>query len=160
MKIGSTILPLCVCVVVICVLCQNVEGAKNDIKRISLSLPDMKIGEGDRISEFKATILNGSVVSVPRIPDGWFFRVDLPYQWKTVVTAGRIIGAAALTSDEVSYFKDFLIIEVDEDEEIAIDVEVSIERYQEGRTLKKWLHFDMKDLSMKGVVDAESRTGK
>ena len=134
---------------------QSAECGNKEIKRISLSVPDIKIGNKDRIVEFKATIVNGFVVSVPRIPPGWFFRINLPYQWKTNVVAGSIIGVADLLSDKADYFNDFLIIEYieDKDEELRIEVEVTVDRYAGGR---KVLRFGMGKLGIKKVDD----TGK
>jgi hypothetical protein len=126
------------------------EAANQDFKRVSISLPDIRVEKKDRIVEFKATIINGFVVSVPRIPAGWFFRVDLPYQWKTNVVAGSIVGVADIKSDETDYFKDFLILEYTghKDEELRIDVQITVDRYS-GE--KKVLRFGMKELKMKRI---------
>lgn len=97
--------------------------------------------------------MNGFVVSVPRIPPGWFFRVDLPYQWKTEVFAGSIVGVADLTTDEASYFNEFLIVEYTghEDEELRIEVEIILDTYEDRR---ETLRFGMEKLRLKRIDEA------
>jgi len=95
-------------------------------ERFSLSLRNLEIQREERIVQFRVTITHGFVTSVPRLRPGWFIHVDLPLQFKTVVTAGSIIGVADLTWHETKYFNDFLIIEASEDEEDLLSVEVEI----------------------------------
>jgi hypothetical protein len=121
-------------------------------ERLSLSVPNLQIGKRERIVEFRVTIAQGSVASVPRIPPGWFLHIDLPFQWKTVVTAGSVIGVADLTSNKVEYFNDFLIIVPEQHPDLlSVEVEIVTNTFVETMSSinEKRRLFEMKDLKLK-----------
>jgi len=129
---------------------RNIQCANSEVKRVSVSVPDIKIEKTDRIVEYKVTILYGFVVSVPRIPPGWFLRIDLPLQWKTNVMAGSIIGVADLNGDETGYFNDFLVLEYSghEGQELNVEAEVTVNAHTGS---KKVLRFGMEELRIKRI---------
>jgi hypothetical protein len=130
---------------------HNSSGDQRRIERLNLSVPYLKIQKEERIVEFRVSVFHGFVVAIPDIPPGWSVDVDLPYQWKTVLTAVRIIGAAGLTWEETAYFNNFLMIEklTNQEEPLFIEVEIKTETYERGAgiTTKRYL-FPMKDLTL------------
>ena len=140
-------------VAVIFALSLELQCGGVEVKRVSVSVPGFKLENRDRVVEFKATIVNGFVVSVPRIPPGWFFRVDLPYQWKTEVAAGSIVGVADLTVNDAEYFNHFLVIEYTghKEEELRIEVEIVVDTYEDQ---KKTLHYRMEELQLTKISEA------
>jgi hypothetical protein len=121
-------LSVCIWILIaaIFILRSDIESAETKTEKFSLSVPNLKVEKDDRIAQFKVTILQGFVVSIPRIPPGWFMAIDLPFQWKTVATAGIVVGVAALPKGDIKYFDDFLIVETLARQEYPLSVEVEI----------------------------------
>jgi len=145
-----------ICTLLIAVLLPNggLQSAEAHSERLSLSLPSLTIESAERIVEFNVTIFHGLVVAAPKIPNGWYVHIDLPLQWKTVVTAAHAIGVAALTSHETDYFNDFLIIEPSDPGEypISVNVRIKTEIYKrESGITKKQYNFTTKDVRLTKV---------
>jgi len=140
------------CVWILLIGALLISSEAKCVERLSLSIPNLRIERKERIVEFRVTILQGSVASIPRIPPGWFMHIDLPFQWKTVVTAGSVIGVADLTSNEVKYFDDFLIIAAEQQEELlSVEVEIvtgTLAETMDSIIQKRYL-FKMKELKLK-----------
>jgi hypothetical protein len=137
------------------VACPLIEASAADnsfIEKYTLSAPDIKLEELERIVEIKLTILHGFIVSVPRIPPGWYLHIDLPAQWETDLSAGSIIGVAGLTNKEVNFFNDFLVIERTGDQEppLSIDLDIITETLTKTRDAvnKKKHSFSLKNLTL------------
>lgn len=132
----------------------ELQGVESSPEKFGLSVPSLKIEKAERVVEFNVTIFHGLVVAAPKISYGWYMHIDLPFQWKTIVTAGRIIGVAALTSEQTSYFNDFLIIEPSDPGEypISVNMEIKTETYnRESGITKKEYSFTTKDLRLTKV---------
>ena len=142
---------ICALLIAIVLPTKALQSSETRPEKFNLSLPNLQIGSVERIAEFNVTVFHGFVVAVPRIPNGWCMHIDLPLQWKTVVTAGCIIGVAALTSDKTSYFKDFLVVEQSDPGEypIVVNIEIKTETYnRESGLTKKQYNFTTKDVRL------------
>ena len=134
-------------VIILIIMCAN--GVCNDLhnENYNLSVPKFIINKDERIVEFKVTVQNGFVVSVPKIPIGWFMNIKLPTQSKTVVFAGSVIGVADLTSEEASYFNNFLIIQTAKQQEPPLDIEVEVVTTNDLQS-KKSVIFKMNEVKL------------
>lgn len=100
--------------------------AEQTIERFVVSVPNFTIKKDERIVGIRTTITHGFLVSVPRIPHGWYLNVDITTQSTTIVTAGSTIGVADLTNEETNFFDNFLIIETPHSEMSLLNIEVVI----------------------------------
>lgn len=113
-------------IIILTITCTSsiCDDRKDD--KYSLSVPMFIMSKNEKVVEFKVKVKNGFVISVPRIPPGWFLTIKLPTQSETVVYAGSIIGVADLDSEEISYFKNFLSIQTNSDNDSPLDIAVEI----------------------------------
>jgi hypothetical protein len=148
-KIGMLI-----CAVLIAALLSigDVEGVEQTFERLSLSVPNFQMGKNERIMGFKIIVLNGSVYSIPRIPSGWDMDINVDPLWKTIVTAHIVVGAAALTSEDIKFFNDFLYVVNEGNKETPLSIEVEIIKSKD-LVQETHLVFKMKDLKLKELKE-------
>jgi hypothetical protein len=75
---------------------------------VSISLPGLEIGAGERVVGFNFNVTSGRVAQLPDMPIGWNIAVDNDPSWNTTVDASIRVAAAAL---DASFFEDFAVIE-------------------------------------------------
>lgn len=141
--------PVWVLVILALLMCSISFATKNNIERLALSVRNYKIAENIRITEFRVTIKHGFVVSAPKIPPGWFMNLSLPTQEESVVSAGSVVGVADLTSEDASYFSDFLIIEAPQGQELDMSVEIKATD-SDGRIISSF--FKKEDLRLEKIL--------
>lgn len=111
-------------------VCSGVE-----FERYKLSLPDLDIQETERIDSFTIVISYGDVIALPRIPIGWSIHIDNAPLWKTTVNGSISVGAAALTRQEVDYFREFMVIQRN-NKELPVRIEAIVTSFFETSLLK------------------------
>lgn len=111
-------------------VCSGVE-----FERYKLSLPDLDIQETERIDSFTIVISYGDVIALPRIPIGWSINIDNAPLWKTTVNGSISVGAAALTRQEVDYFREFMVIQRN-NKELPVRIEAIVTSFFETSLLK------------------------
>ena len=111
-------------------------SAAEPFQKYTLSIPDLRIGENERVDGFTVVISYGDVISVPRIPMGWSVHIDNSPLWKTTVRGNISVGAAALTHQQTDFFKGFLVIQRN-DREFPVHIEITITTYLMGSSSKQ-----------------------
>jgi len=93
---------------------------------VSVSLPGLHIGTGERVVGFHFDVTSGRIAQIPDMPIGWNISVDNDPSWNTKVDASIRVAAAAVDS---SFFQDFAVVEkegkAESPFELAGEVDVS-----------------------------------
>jgi hypothetical protein len=103
---------------------------------VSVSLLGLEIGAGERVVGFQFNVTSGRIAQLPDMPIGWNIAVDNDPSWNTTVDASIHVAAASL---DVSFFKDFAVIEKEDIADSPFDLEgkvvVSID-FSHSRTIQ------------------------
>jgi hypothetical protein len=75
---------------------------------MSVSIPKLSLGKGERIVGFELHIRSGRIALLPNIPIGWNMSVNNDPSWQTVVKGSIEVGGAAAGAD---FLQDFMVIE-------------------------------------------------
>ena len=84
----------------ILVVFAGVESSQQ-IAKYSVSIPDLKVANGERVVSLEIDIRAGAVESVSNIPVGWNFVIDNDPSWQPKITATTIVGGASLTPSDL-----------------------------------------------------------
>jgi hypothetical protein len=88
---------------------ERIVGAASPHRQfVSVSLPTLRIGAGERVVGFEFEVTSGRIAQITDIPIGWNISVDNDASWNTKIHASVLVAAAALDGP---YFKDFAVIE-------------------------------------------------
>jgi hypothetical protein len=110
-------------VLLVLILFAYLEGTTTT-DTLSVSITP-QLNDGERIIGFAGTVIEASVVSIPKIPIGWDLQISHSFLWKTELKASIAVGAAALEGTELNYFTDFFRIRrktLNPDFNIEVDV--------------------------------------
>jgi len=124
----SILKPFALALLVLPLIASAPLSAAEPFEKYTLSIPDLKIGENERVDSFTVVISYGDVISLPHIPTGWSVHIDNSPLWKTTVRWNISVGAAALTHRQTDFFKDFLVIQRN-DREFPVHIEITITTY-------------------------------
>jgi hypothetical protein len=119
-------------------------------ERYRLSLPDLGVQETERIDSFTVTISYGDVISLTKIPASWSIHVDNAPPWRTTVSGSISIGAAALTRQEMGFFKHFLVIQR-KDKGWPVLVEATVASFFEKNLSRRTREFKHADINLQPI---------
>lgn len=91
---------------------------------LSVSIKHLLLEKSERIVGFEVKITSGEISSLPRVPSGWDIIVNNDPSSNTKIRGGIIVGAVSF--DDISFFKDFIIIERADRKEPVFNIEVEI----------------------------------
>jgi hypothetical protein len=112
---------------------------------VSLSLPTLQIGAGERVVGFRIQVTSGRIVRLPDVPIGWSVTVENDPSWNTKFEGAVIVATAAV---DASFFKDFAVLEKDEKSEDELEVNGEIDVSQDFSAYRK-IQVKMKDFRLK-----------
>lgn len=121
-----------------------------ELERYRLSLLDLDIQETERIDSFTVSISHGDVISLTKIPAGWSIHIDNAPPWKTTVSGSISVGAAALTRQEVGFFKHFLVIQR-KDKGWPVLVEATVASFFEKNLSRRTREFKHADINLQPI---------
>jgi hypothetical protein len=103
---------------------MRTEAALPHRQFVSVSLPALDIGAGERVVGFDFEVTSGRIAEITDMPIGWNISVDNDASWNTNIHASVLVAAAALDG---SFFKDFAAIEREGNAEIPFEIRGKID---------------------------------
>ncbi len=93
-------------------------------QRSTLSVQTIKLAAGERIVSFEIRITAGAFRTISDLPLGWTVDIDNDPSWHTKVTGSLMVGAAALSPEELKKTK--FLIEKEEFEDLRFQIEGTV----------------------------------
>lgn len=107
-----------------------------DSKLVSVSISHLETSAKERVVLFEVDLTAAMVKSVTNVPKGWYIVVDNDASWWTKVTGNVLVGAAAVSPEELKQIR--LVVEKDESlSKFAVTGSVSVtENFEETRRVQ------------------------
>jgi ABC-type amino acid transport substrate-binding protein len=107
-----------------------------DSKLVSVSISHLETSAKERVVLFEVDLTSAMVKSVSNVPKGWYVVVDNDASWRTKVTGNVLVGAAAVSPEELKQLR--LVVEKDESlSKFAVTGSVSVtENFEETRNVQ------------------------
>ncbi len=85
-------------------LCFIVEAHicwASDISSLSVKFPKLDVQKNERVVALEMHVSSGMVDLISNIPIGWYVSLDNDAGWNATIKANIIVGAAALSADQL-----------------------------------------------------------
>ena len=115
---------------------------------VSVSLPALHIGTGERVVGFHFDVTSGRIAQIPDMPIGWNISVDNDPSWNTKVDASIHVAAAAVDS---SFFHDFAVVEKEGNAESPFKLEGEVDVSTDFSKVRK-IRVVMKDFTVRDDI--------
>jgi len=131
-------------------------GVRAQCQIMSVSVPDLALGKGERIVGFEVHIRSGRIALLPNVPIGWNMSIDNNPSWNTVVKGSIEVGGAAADKD---FLQDFIVIEkqpdAPSDAPFSLQGEVIVTSDFKS---EKRIKLSMKDFAVRGAGATKTTT--
>ncbi len=98
-----------------------IDAVADGPQRSTLSVQTIKVEAGERIVSFEIRIAAGAFRTISDLPLGWTVDIDNDASWHTKVGGSLMVGAAALSPEELKKLK--FLIEKNEFEDLKFQIE-------------------------------------